>query len=122
MTLFPFTAKLLRNKMFGTLGGLALAGAAMLAAAPGAAAQQIGFGVEIGGPRYVPVPPPPAYREYAPAYGYGYAAPAYGYDRYAAHEYWEQRRRQEWREHEYWEHRRFEEGYGRPAPYRSYPY
>ena len=121
MKLSTHIAKLTRNKaMFGMLGGLALAGAALCAATPVASAQQIGFGVEIGGPRYVPAPPPPVYREYAPAYGY--AAPAYGYDRYAAHEYWEQRRRQEWREHEYWEHRRFEEGYGRPAPYRGYPY
>ncbi len=98
-----------RAKVFGMLGGLALAGVVMTAAAPKADAQ-VAFGVRIGGPRYyAPAPvPPPVYRSYgyvAPAYsGYGYAAPAYGWDR---------RPEVEWRTHEYGEHRDWDRRYDR---------
>ena len=112
MKLYNLLAKLTspNHKALSVLGGLALVGAALTVAAPAASAQQIGFGVAFGGPRYVA--PVPAYRPYGPAYvaprlGYGYAPG-----------YWDQRRAEEWRAHEDWA--RHHEFYGRPVPYRGY--
>ena len=95
-----------KAKVLGTLGGLALAGAAMTMAAPAAKAQQFGVAVQFGGPRYV-ASAPPVYRTYG--YGYGYYAPRYDH---VGPEFWEHRRYEAWRAHEDWVRRH--EGYGRP--------
>lgn len=98
-----------KAKALGLLGGLMLAGAAATFAAPAAGAQQFGFGVQFGGPRYV-APAPRIYRPYAPGYyGPAYVAPApvygYGYGPgYVAHV-------DGWRAYGYPEHHR---EYGRP--------
>ena len=115
MKLSNVFAKLTAGSTAKVLGGLVIAGAALTVAAPAAKAQ-VAFGVEVGGPRYYA--PAPVY--VAPGYGYdnGYVAPGYGH---AAHEYWERRRAEEWREHQWrerqeWErHQRFDRdrGYGR---------
>jgi hypothetical protein len=90
MKLSTLTAKLtsLKSNAVRVLAAATLAGA-VLAAAPAAQAQQFGFGVRIGGPRYY-APPPPFYGR--PAYPYGF----YGYD----HRHFD-----DWRfhhDHRYW--------------------
>lgn len=100
-----------RTNVLGICGGLALAGAALVAT-PAASAQQFSFGVHIGTPRYVV--PAPAYRPYAPAYiAPGYAEPAYVAP---APGYWQDRHWDAWHERNEW---RRHEGYGRPV-YRPY--
>ncbi|HLI75794.1 MAG TPA: hypothetical protein VKV02_02520 [Acidobacteriaceae bacterium] len=100
-----------KAKVMSTLGGLAIAGAAMTMAAPAAKAQ-VAFGVTVGGPRYYAPAPRPVYR----TYGYGYVAPAYPAYGYAVPAYgWDHRRYEDWRAHEYWEHRdhRYDRGWRR---------
>ena len=91
-----------KAKVLSTLGGLAIAGMALTAAAPAAKAQ-VAFGVEIGGPRYYAPAPRPGY--VAPGYAYGYRG---GYD---ARPDWDRRRyddfrAREWRERELWDRSR----------------
>lgn len=104
-----------KTRVLSVVGGLTLAGAALTAAAPVAAAQGFGVGVQFGGPRYVAPAPPPVYRTYGP----GFYAPHYAYG-YVAPGYWDRRRAEDWRAHEYWEHHRA--FYGRPEGYRGYAY
>lgn len=85
-----------RTKVITTLGGLAVAGAA-LTMTPAAQAQHFAVGVQFGAPAYVA--PRPVY--VAPAYGY--AAPAYGYG-YADRGGFDGRRAEAWREHEWRKH------------------
>jgi hypothetical protein len=66
------TAKLtgMKVNVYGVLAAATLAGAVLVAGAPVAQAQQFGFGIRIGGPRYyAPAPPVAVYG------GYGYNAP-----------------------------------------------
>ena len=107
-------------RTFRTVATLAVAGVALTAATPAASAQQVAFGVQFGGPRYVqsaPVVPRGYGYGYAPGYGYaqgygeapGYYAPRYDWREHDAREAWERREafghaRNEFREHEYREH------------------
>ncbi len=106
-----------RMKALGLLGGLALAGATLLAT-PAAGAQQFGVAVQFGGPRYV-APAPRYIRPYAPGYTPGYVTPAYGAPVYGYDPgYVEREHINQWRAHEYWEHHR--DFGGRPVPYRGW--
>ena len=89
------------NRVLTMFGGMALAAAACTVAAPAAAAQQFGIGVQLGGPRYVA--PAPVYGTYAR----GYVVPRYGY----TPGYWEERRAEEWRAREWHDHAFRDHGY-----------
>lgn len=105
MNLTQAAAKLTTGKqrMLRVLGGLAIAGAASMAAVPTAGAQ-VSFGVAIGGPRvYAPAPVyvAPGYRTYG--YGNGYVGNTWGRtynDGWRAREYrdreFRDRRAQNW--------------------------
>ncbi len=103
MKLSHVVAKLTSSKA-KVLGGLAVAGLALTAAAPVAGAQ-VAFGVQVGGPRYYAPAPRPTY--VAPGYGYGYGG---GYNPGYGREYGERRRAEEWRAQQWREHERFEGG------------
>ena len=83
MKLSTLTAKLTETKAVRALAITAVAGAALMMAAPAAQAQHVRFGVQFGAPVYVAPQPEVVYTQ--PGY-------YYGGDRYAA-----------WRAHEAWE-------------------
>ena len=83
----------LRAKLAGmnakVLAGTAVAGAALMLAAPAAQAQHVAFGVTIGAPVYVAPAPPVVYA------GPGYYGGFYyrDYNAWRAHEVWEREQR-----------------------------
>lgn len=106
MKLSTLTAKLTDTKAVRALAVTAVAGAALMMAAPKAQAQRVAFGVQIGAPVYVDPAPAVVYQPGYYTNGY-YNNGYYNGDRYAAwraHEAHEQ-----WERHEAWEHaRRFD--------------
>ena len=115
MKLSNLTAKLTETKAVRALVVTAVAGAALMMAAPKAQAQ-VSWGVQFGTPGYVETAPTVVYQQPG-YYNNGY----YDGDRYAAwraheaHEQWE--REQAWRQHEAWERHEQHERWEHSRPY-----
>ena len=121
MKLSTLTAKLTDTKAVRALAITAVAGAALMAAAPSAQAQHVAFGVQFGTPVYVDPAPAVVYQQGYYNNGY-YNNGYYDGDRYAAwraheaHEQWE-RQQEAWRRHEAWERHEEHERMEHMRPY-----